>query len=482
MIFNNGERSDAGLIRQLGLFDSTMILMGIVIGSGIFLTTGIMAKSLPSPGLILLAWLVGGLLTLAGALTYAELGAAMPEAGGQYVYLKRAYGSLVGFLFGWVVFLVYMTGGIAALAVGFAEYFSHFFPSLGTDKFLFVLPINQFKTSFQYSVSYGQIVAIIVIVVLSVFNYIGLGFGKTIQNIFTIIKIGMVLVFIMLGLTIGTGAPGEIFFQPQGFSFSRIIMGLGIALVAVSWAFDGWNNVNFVASEIKQPERNLPFALILGTLGITALYLLVNIVYFYALPLQEMTGVVRIAEKATDSLFGGTTAGLVSAAIIISIFGSLNGSILTGPRVYYAMAKDGLFFQRVASVHPRFRTPAFAIIIQCLWSCLLALSGTFEQLITFVMVVSIMFWIAATASVFTLRKKYPDMTRPYKTWGFPIVPIIFIIASSGILINALMEKPTESLAGLGLTVAGIPVYFIWKKKNINVIRENSKLNQEDRRC
>jgi APA family basic amino acid/polyamine antiporter len=455
------------LIRQLGLFDSTMILIGIVIGSGIFLTTGIMAKSIPSPGLILLAWLVGGLMTLAGALTYAELGAAMPEAGGQYIYLKQAFGSLVGFLFGWIVFLVYMTGGIAALAVGFAEYFSRFFPGLGTGKFLFVIPINLFKTSFQYSLSYGQIVAIIVIVLLSMFNYIGLGFGKTIQNIFTIIKIGIVLVFIILGLTIGTGAPGEIFIQPEGFSFSQIVMGFGIALVAVSWAFDGWNNVNFTAGEIKQPERNLPLALILGTLGITMLYLLVNIVYFYALPIQKMIGVVRIAEQATDSLLGGTAAGLVSVAIIISIFGSLNGSILTGPRVYYAMAKDGLFFQRVATIHPRFRTPAFAIVIQCLWSCLFALSGTFEQLITFVMVVSIMFWIAATVSVFTLRKKYPDLPRPYKTWGYPFIPIIFIIASSGILINALIEKPVESLAGVGITLIGIPVHYFWRRKSIS---------------
>jgi len=449
-----------------------MILMGIVIGSGIFLTTGIMAKSIPSPGLVLFAWLVGGLLTLAGALTYAELGAAIPEAGGQYVYLKQAYGSLSGFLFGWIVFLVYQTGGIAALAVGFAEYFSHFFPGLATDKFLFTAETIVFKTSFEYSLSYGQIMAIIVIVFLSFFNYIGVGLGKTIQNIFTVIKIGIVLVFIIFGLTIGKGAPGEIFFKPEGFSFSQMGIGFGIALVAVSWAFDGWNNVNFVAGEIKKPGRNLPLSLIVGTTGITLLYLLVNVVYFYAMPIQEMIGVVKIAEKATNILFGGTAAGLVSAAIIISIIGSLNGSILTGPRVYYAMAKDKLFFQRVASVHPRFHTPAFAIVIQCIWSCLLALSGTFEQLITFVMVVSIMFWIAATASVFTLRKKFPDMPRPYKTWGYPYIPIIFIIASSGILINALIEKPVESLAGIGITILGIPVYYFWKKRSKNFVRVN----------
>lgn len=463
MILTN-QQTTPRLIRQLGLFDSAMILMGIVIGSGIFLTTGIMAKSIPSPGLILFAWLIGGLLTLAGALTYAELGAAMPEAGGQYVYLKQAYGSLVGFLFGWIVFLVYMTGGIAALAVGFAEYFSHFFPGLGTDRYLFTGEMNVFQTRFQYSLSYGQIIAIIVIVLLTIFNYIGVGLGKTIQNIFTVIKIGMVLAFIALGLAVGKGAGGEFFFKPEGFSFSQIVVGTGMALVAVSWAFDGWNNVNFVAGEIKKPERNLPLALILGTLGITVLYLLVNIVYFQVLPLQAMIGVVKIAETATDSLFSGFAAGLVSAAIMISILGSLNGSILTGPRVYYAMAKDKLFFRRVASVHPRFQTPAFAIVIQCIWSCLLTLSGTFEQLITFVMVVSIMFWVAATASVFTLRKKYPDLPRPYKTWGYPVVPIIFIMTSSGILVNTMIERPVESLAGLGITMIGMPVYYFWKMK------------------
>ncbi|UCE07221.1 MAG: amino acid permease, partial [bacterium] len=405
-----------------------------------------------------------GLLTLAGALTYAELGAAFPEAGGQYVYLKHAYGPLVGFLFGWIVFLVYVTGGIAALAVGFAEYFSHFFPGLATDKFLFTAEFSVFKTSFQYSFSYGQIVAIIVIVVISIFNYIGVGLGKSIQNIFTVVKIGIVLIFIILGLLIGKGTPGEIFFQPEGFSFSQMVMGFGIALVAVSWAFDGWNNVNFVAGEIKKPERNLPLSLILGTVGITILYFLVNVVYCYAMPVGEMIGVVKIAEKTTYILFGGTAAGLVSAAIMISILGSLNGSILTGPRVYYAMAKDKLFFKKVASVHPRFHTPAFAIVIQCIWSCMLALSGTFEQLITFVMVVSIMFWIAATAAVFALRKKYPNMPRPYKTWGYPIVPTLFIVVSTGILINALVEKPVESLAGLGITILGIPIYYLWNKK------------------
>ena len=438
-------------------------MVGIVIGSGIFLTTGIMAKSIPSGGLILLAWLVGGLLTLAGALTYAELGAAMPEAGGQYVYLREAYGPMAGFLFGWILFLVYMTGGIAALALAFAEYIGYFFPYLGTNHIIVTLDIPLLKGSLHYSLSAGQMIGVSVIILLSIVNFIGVGLGKSIQNVFTVIKIGTIAAIIILGFAIGKGTPPELAMDPEGMSFGSIIIGFGVALVAVAWAFDGWNNVNFVAGEIKNPRRNLPLALILGTLGITFLYVLVNYIYLYALPLKETIGVVRIAEKATGALFGSSTGTLISALVIVSVFGSLNGSILVGPRVYFAMAKDGLFFQKVAHVHPRFRTPGFSILIQAVWASLLTLLGTFEQILTFAMFIAIAFWIAATAAVFTLRKKRPDLPRPYKTWGYPVVPAIFIIASTGILLNTLIEKPVEALAGILLTALGIPAYFYWKQ-------------------
>lgn len=440
-----------------------MVMVGIVIGSGIFLTTGIMAKSIPSGGLILLAWLVGGLLTLAGALTYAELGAAMPEAGGQYVYLREAYGPMAGFLFGWILFLVYMTGGIAALALAFAEYIGYFFPYLGTNHIIVTLDIPLLKGSLHYSLSAGQMIGVSVIILLSIVNFIGVGLGKSIQNVFTVIKIGTIAAIITLGFAIGKGTPPELAMDPAGMSFGSIIIGFGVALVAVAWAFDGWNNVNFVAGEIKNPRRNLPLALILGTLGITFLYVLVNYIYLYALPLKETIGVVRIAEKATGALFGSSTGTLISALVIVSVFGSLNGSILVGPRVYFAMAKDGLFFQKVAHVHPRFRTPGFSILIQAVWASLLTLLGTFEQILTFAMFIAIAFWIAATAAVFTLRKKRPDLPRPYKTWGYPVVPAIFIIASTGILLNTLIEKPVEALAGILLTALGIPAYFYWKQ-------------------
>jgi len=458
-------KNKVGLVRQLGLFDSTMILVGIVIGSGIFLTTGIMAKSIPSAGLILLAWVVGGLLTLAGALTYAELGAAMPEAGGQYVYLREAYGPLSGFLFGWILFLVYIPGGMAALAVAFAEYFGYFFPSLSTGRIIFSTAIDVLNNSFEYSLSWGQLVGIAVIIFLSTVNYIGVGFGKIVQNIFTVIKIGIIMAIIILGFTIGKGTAVDFSLNPTGLSLSHLIIGFGVALVAVSWAFDGWNNLNFVAGEIKNPKRNLPFSLVFGTLILIVLYALTNYIYLYGLPIVEMIGVVRIAEKATTALFGGATAALISAAVMVSTFGALNGTILAGPRVYYAMAKDKLFFRKVGEVHPRFRTPGFAIIIQAIWAFFLTLSGTFEQLFTFVMFVAIIFWITAATSVFTLRRKYPDLPRPYKTWGYPAVPIVFIVAAVGILINTLIEKPVESLAGIGFTALGIPVYYYWRRKS-----------------
>lgn len=441
-----------------------MVMVGIVIGSGIFVTTGIMAKYIPSTGLILLAWIVGGLLTLAGALTYAELGAAMPEAGGQYVYLREAYGPMAAFLFGWILFLVYMTGGIAALALAFAEYFGNFFPSLSTESFIFVKTIKIFSISFPFSISAGQCVGVVLILFLSFFNYIGVFFGKLIQNFFTVIKIGLVTAIIVLGFALGKGAPPQITLNPGGWSFGQMILGFGLALVAITWAFDGWNNVNFVAGEIKNPKRNLPQALIIGTIGITVLYVLINYIYLYALPINQIIGEVKIAEHATSVLFGGSIGGLFSAVVLISIFGSTNGSILAGPRVYYAMARDKLFFRKASQVHPRFKTPGFAVIIQAVWASILTLAGTFEQIFTFAMFIAIAFWIAAAASVFTLRKKYPDLPRPYKTWGYPFVPIIFILASLGILVNTLFEKPVEAIAGILFTALGIPVYFYWKRK------------------
>ena len=461
------QKQEVGLVRKLGLFDSTMLVIGIIIGSGIFLTTGIMAKSIPSPLLILLAWFVGGLIALAGALAYAELGAAMPQAGGQYVYLREAYGPLTGFLFGWMMFLVYQTGSIAALATGFAEYFGYFFPGLATTKFIFSTSVTVFHHTVPYSISMGQLVAIAIILLLSLFNFVGLVWGSLIQNITTILKIGALIAIVALGFILGKGGQIEYSLAATGFSPSKLLMGFGVAMIAVIWTYDGWNNVNFAAGEIKNPGRNLPLCLILGTAGVTILYVAVNYIYLYTLPMNELSGVVRVAEKATTVLFGGMAGALISAVVVVSTFGALNGVILTGPRVYYAMAKDNLFFKRVARVHPRFRTPGVSIFIQAIWACLLTLSGTYEQLFTYVTFATIVFYLFAVTAVFTLRKKYPEMPRPYKTWGYPWLPVIFIIAMVILLINTLFSKPVESIAGTAIIGLGLPAYLYWKKKDLS---------------
>jgi APA family basic amino acid/polyamine antiporter len=447
-----GSDSKAVLERRLGLFDSVMMMVGIVIGSGIFLTTGIMAQSIPSAGLLLLAWAVGGVLTLTGALTFAELGAAMPHAGGQYVYLREAYGHLAGFLFGWILFLVAMGGSIAAMAAGFAEYVGHFFPAVSSANSVFL------------TVTTTQLVAVGVIVMLSAVNYVGVAFGKAVQNLFTVVKIGAIVGFIVLGLTIGTTGTIDLTVNPTGQSLSALLIAFGVAIIAVTWSFDGWHNITYISGEVKDPQRNLPRALVLGTVIITVLYLLMNYVYLLAMPAREMAGVVRIAERAATALHGPTAAGFISAAVIVSTFGALNGAIFAGPRVYFAMARDRAFFRKVAEVHPRFRTPAFAILLQAIWAGLLTLSGTYEQLFTYVVFVTLLFWVAAIGAVFVLRRKAPDLPRPYRTWGYPVVPMVFIVASVTILVNTLFARPVESLAGLGITALGVPVYYHWHRR------------------
>ena len=448
---NNSPKLD----RQLGLFDSTMMVVGIVIGSGIFMTTGLMADALPSASLILIVWLLGGLQMLAGALTYAELGAAMPKAGGQYVYLREAYGSLPAFLFGWVAFIAYLTGTNAAIAVAVAEHLGSFYPSISTHNIVI---------GFDYfSISGGQIFAISLILILSFINYLGILFGKWIQNVFTILKIGSILFFALAGLFISTGNHIDFSINPTSMSIGSILTRMGIALVAVTWTVGGWEYVTFAAGEIKNPKKNLPLALIIGTVVILVLYIIINIAYLKVLPMDSLIGELKVGEATAKSLYGPGIAGAFVVVVIISMFGSLNGNILVGPRISYAMAKDKLFFSKAAEVHPKFHTPGNAIMIQGVWASVLALSGTFEEIITLVVFVNFMMWIAASSTVFVLRKKQPELERPYKVWGYPYVPAFFIIFSSAIMINTFFESPQQSLMGIGLTLLGIPAYLYWKK-------------------
>ena len=443
------------LKRQLGLFDSSMMVIGIVIGSGIFMTTGLMADALPSASLILIVWVLGGIQMIAGALTFAELGAAMPRAGGQYVYLREAFGHLPAFLFGWVAFSAYVTGTNAAIAVAIAEHLGSFYPSLSTHSNLVNIG--------NFGLSVGQLVAVSLLVVLSVVNYLGVILGKWVQNIFTVLKIGSILLFALAGIFISTGNQINFSLNPTGMGFGSIITGIGIALVAVNWTVGGWEYVTFTAGEIKNPKRNLPLALFIGTLVILVLYLLINITYLKALPMNALAGEIKVGEATAKALYGQDIAGLFIIVVIISMFGALNGNILVGARVTYAMAKDNLFFPSAAKVHPKNHTPGNAIIIQGVWSSILALSGTFEELITLVVFVNFMMWITAASTVFVLRKKQPDLDRPYKVWGYPYIPAFFILLSTAIMINIFFTSPAQSFLGIGLTLIGIPAYLFWEK-------------------
>lgn len=451
------------LVRSLGLFDTSMLLIGTVIGSGIFLTAGIVAGFIPSASLMLLAWLVGGLLMMAGALTFAELGSAMPEAGGVYVYIREAYGPLAGFLFGWIFLFAYQTGTVAALAIGFADFLAYFLPSLSSRAVIQLIPGSTAGHLGTLSVSGEQCVALVGIIALTAVNYAGVRFGTWIQNLLGCVKIAAILSMALFGLLLGRGHTVDFSVDPYGLSWSRLIVGFGAAQVAIGWAFGGWDNVTYVAGEIKDPQRNLPLAFACGTVALTALYLIVNYVYLYAIPLNELRGTVRVAQTATAEMFGGAGAGLISAAAMVSVFGALNGVILSGPRVVYAMARDELFFHNAAVIHPRFGTPTAALSIQAIWACILTLSGSFGRLLTFATFVAIMFWIAGALAVVILRAKRPDLPRPYRTVGYPYVPLVFALFMLGVLIDTLVQQPVESLAGMAITACGIPAYYWWKR-------------------
>ncbi|HZI94245.1 MAG TPA: amino acid permease [Patescibacteria group bacterium] len=449
------------LPRTLGLVDSILLVAGVVIGSGIFLTTGIMAADLPSPPLLLFVWAAGGALSLAGALAYAELGAMMPAAGGQYVYLREAYGDLAGFLFGWITLLVYQSGSIAAVSVGFSEYFGTFFPALGTGHLLLSIPFG----ARSWQLSAGQLVAAAAIAALTSINIFGVREGAWVGNILTSVKIGALAAFVIFGFLAvpGAGVSAAGALPAATLGATAALRGLGIAIIAVLWTYDGWNNLNFSAGEIKNPSRNIPLALLMGTGLVTVLYVAVNAAYLRALSIPEMTGVTRIAEKAAGALWGGQTAQLIAAAVMVSSFGCVNGMILTGARVYYAMARDGLFFARIGVVHPRFMTPSAALVAQGVWSILLTLSGTYEQLFTYAVFAGMLMYAASAISVFSLRRTRPDAPRPYRDFGYPALPALYIAGLCLIIGNTIYTRPIESVVGLAIIAAGLPAYWYFRK-------------------
>lgn len=444
------------LDRALGLPSATLLVIGGIVGSGIFLTTGIMAAALPSPTLLMLAWLTGGLFALAGALTYAEMAAMFPRAGGVYIYLHEAFGALPAFLYGWTMLLVALCGGCAAVAVGFADYLSHFFPSLGVDHVLLAVPLG----AIVWRVSAGQLAAVASLVFLGAVNYFGVRSGSAANAVLTTTKIVGLALLPVVAVVAGRVHPAWTPVVPAGVASPAVAF--GVAMIAVLWANDGYYFLTYAAGEVRDPTRNMPRALTLGLLGVIAIYLVVNLAYFAALPMRDLAGTSRVAERAATAMLGPSGATIVALTVVVSTFGCNAAAILASSRLLYAMAADGLFFRSAGAVHPRFHSPHVAIILVTAWSSLLALSGTYEQLFTYVVFTSVLFSLFGGLALFQLRRTRPGVERPYRVWGYPVVPALFMLGSVFVIYNTLKQRPFESFAGLGLLALGLPVYGYWK--------------------
>jgi APA family basic amino acid/polyamine antiporter len=453
-------RPGATLNRALGLWSAVSIVIGTVIGSGVFLVPSTMIRYVGSVRTLFVVWVVGGLLSLFGALTYAELAAALPEAGGEYVYLSAAYGPFFGYLYGWTQFWVAKSGSIATLAAGFYTYLTIFYPALGATVLVIPLPIG--PGGHLLEIHYGQLAAIAVILLLAAVNYVGVQTGGKVQVMVTGVKMLLIAGIVVVGLSCERGDYSHL---SQSIPAVGGIAGFFAAMVSALWAYDGWNNVSMVSSEIVRPERNLPRSLIFGTMAVIATYLAINLAYFYVLTPAQVVGSSRLAADMMSYLYGAAAAKAVTIAVLISIFAALNGSILSGSRVPYAMARDGLFFKTVAFVHPTFRTPGNAIIWLCLWSCIVVLSGWYDDLYNFVIFGSWILYLMTAVSVFVLRKKRPDLVRPYRVLGYPVVPVLFVLVATALLGSTIQTRPRESLMGLALMALGVPFYFFWKKRN-----------------
>ena len=414
-----------------------------MIGSGIFLVPTTIALYLHSSSLVILIWVVGGIVSLFGALAVAELGGMMPKAGGQFVYLREAYGPLWGFLYGWAAFFVIMSASIAAIAVGFATYVGYFFP------------INTAGV---------KIVAIASIVLLTAVNCFGVKFGAIVQNGFTLLKIAALCLLALLSFILSGGTVSN--FSPvlPELPFTTMAGPLGLAMIAVLWSYDGWIEITYVAGEVKNPERNFHRSVIISTLIVIASYVFINLGYMYVLPLRTMAQSPLVASDAATVILGPAGASLIALAVIGSTFGANNGFVFTGARIYYAMAKEGLFFRSFAKIHPRFHTPIPSLVGQGLWASLLVLSGTYDDLITHVVFVSWIFYAMSCGAVFLLRKKWHDTPRPYKTWGYPYTPVVFIVFALYLVGNTIIEDPHSTAISVGLLLLGIPAMYYWKKK------------------
>src|SRR3954463_14218976 len=495
LVADDREGKRTGFIRGLGLLDSTMIVAGSMIGSGIFLLSSIIARPVGAPGWLLVVWLVPRLLTLMAALSYGELAAMMPKAGGQYVYLREAFSPLWGFLYGWTLFLVIQTGTIAAVAVGFGRYTGVLVKWVSEDNYL-IAPIR--FGGYALSLSTAQLVGLAMIALLTFMNTRGLQLGKIVQNVFTTAKTGALIALILLGIIVGirSGAGAENFkdfwtlrggLQEVGPALTAatafgLFVGICVAQTNSLFSADAWNNITFTAGEVKNPRRNIPLSLAFGTFLVIALYLLANVAYLAALPFAAIQNAPsdRVASETANVIFPGSGATLMAIVIMISTFGCNNGLILSGARAYYAMARDGLFFRRVGTLN-RNHVPAWGLIIQGIWAAILVLPRTvktdaagnitgygnlYGNLLDYVISAALIFYILTIIGIFVLRKKRPDAERPYKAFGYPVVPALYIVGASVILVVLFMYQTATTWPGLLIVLTGFPVYFLWRKSSV----------------
>jgi APA family basic amino acid/polyamine antiporter len=492
----HGERHSPELIRGLGLLDSTMLVAGSMIGSGIFIVSADIARQVGSPGWLLLVWGITGLLTLIAALSYGELAAMMPRAGGQYVYLREAFSPLWGFLYGWTLFLVIQTGTVAAVALGFARHLGILWPVVSEQNYL--IPPTHITQSYAVSLSTAQLVGVLLIVLLTWINTRGLKVGKIVQNVFTVSKTGALLALIALGLLVGwsagavSGNFGDLWtargrLQSVGDELTAATAwGLFIAVCVAQtnslFSADAWNNITFTAGEVRNPKRNIPLSLALGTLLVIGLYILANVAYLVTLPLETIQTVPndRVAAATANAIFPGLGGVVMAVAIIISTFGCNNGLILAGARAYYAMARDGLFFESVARLNAK-HVPAWGLILQGVWAALLVLprtkvgtdastgqaiySNLYSDLITYVVSAALIFYILTIAGIFRLRRTRPEAERPYRAIGYPALPLLYILGAVVILVVLFVYQPATTWPGLIIVATGVPVYLIWRSIN-----------------
>jgi basic amino acid/polyamine antiporter, APA family len=450
----------AQLVKGLGPIATTAVVAGTVIGTGIFIVPSLMLAHVGTPLKVMAVWVFAGALSLCGALGYAELGAALPEAGGEYVYLREAYGPAMGFLYGWTQFVVAKAASIATIATGFLLYLAFFFPGLAN---VIWQPQRGVLRDWGFKLDGMQLGATLIILLISGLNVLGVRRSGVVQSVFTVAKLSVLATVIVVGLLIGHGSFAHFLELAKHAAGETASAGFLLATVSALWAYDGWNNLSMVAAEVKDPQRNMPRALIAGMLIVLAVYLLANVVYFYVLTPDEALATSTIAITATKRFLGAGGATFVAIGALVSIFAALNGSILSGSRIPYAQARDGLLPVVLARVNPRFHTPAIAIAAQAVLASLFALTGAYETLYTKAIYSEWIFYGLVTAGLLVLRRRRPDLLRPYRTWGYPVVPLVFVTLAALLLADTLRERPSDALWCLGLIATGIPAYFVWKR-------------------